>query len=330
MVDKFTPAKWLSNPHVQTLWPSIFRKAPELNRVRERFITPDGDFFDVDWYGKGDKGVVILLHGLTGCSSSHYVLGLQQKLEQHGYTVAAINFRACSGEPNLKAGSYHAGFTRDIDQLYQTIRSRKPDVSLYTVGFSLGGNIMLKWLSEKAIELDITGAVAVSVPYKLSNCADRVDRGVSKIYRYHLISEMKKKLAAKLRFFDDNNLPDEAEKLRALGDFSHIKSFWEFDNDVVARLHGFNDVHDYYKKNSSIGLLKGIKTNTLLIQALDDPFMTPDVIPKNDQLSPSISKEIISHGGHVGFIGHSISQQPIYWLEGRIVSFFVKRSVSGF
>ncbi|HIF18214.1 MAG TPA: hydrolase [Cycloclasticus sp.] len=321
MPDTFIPAKWMSNPHIQTLWPFIFRRPPDLVRRRERFNTPDNDFFDVDWYGNGQKGIVILIHGLTGSSNSHYILGLQQALEREGYTAAALNFRACSGEPNLKAGSYHAGFTNDIDQLYQTIRIKHPDSPIFTVGFSLGGNIMLKWLSEQADELELSGSVAVSIPFKLANCADRVDKGMSRMYRYHLINEMKKKLAGKITFFDGNNLPDEAAKLRALGDISHIKSFWEFDNDVVARLHGFDDVHDYYKKNSSIGFLKNIQTNTLLIQAIDDPFLTPSVLPSESELSESTQLLATKHGGHVGFLNKTSTNGVGYWLEEKIINF---------
>jgi len=321
MSDSFTPAKWLSNGHVQTMWPFIFRKVPNLIRQRERCVTPDDDFFDVDWYGDGEKGIVILMHGLTGCSSSHYILGMQDILTQEGYTTAAINFRACSGEPNLKAASYHAGFTQDINQLYQNIRNKNPQTAIYTVGFSLGGNIMLKWLAEKASELDISGAVAISVPFKLANCADRVDQGLSRIYRYHLISEMKKKLLNKLNFFKANNLLNEAKKLEALGDISWIKSFWEFDDHVVARLHAFDDVHDYYKKNSSIGFLKDIQTNTLLVQAKDDPFLTPTVIPELELLSPTTQLEVVDNGGHVGFISRLENDELGFWLEQRVPNF---------
>ncbi|ORU91451.1 MAG: hypothetical protein A6F72_02610 [Cycloclasticus sp. symbiont of Poecilosclerida sp. N] len=322
-MEKFVPAKWLSNSHMQTLWPFVFRKPLVLARRRERFNTPDKDFFDVDWYGKGQNGVVMLFHGLTGSSSSHYILGLQQVFERRGYTTAALNFRACNGEPNLKASSYHAGFTDDIEQLYQSIRSKKPTTPIYTVGFSLGGNVMLKWLGENANELDIRKSVAVSVPFKLSRGADRVDRGVSRIYRYHLIGEMKKKLANKRAFLKANNLLDEAKKLEDLGDISRIKSFWEFDNDVVARLYGFDDVHDYYEKNSSIGFLKNIQTQTLLIQSLDDPLLTPDVLPKKNQLSATTELEVVEKGGHVGFISRSKKGKLTYWLESRI-PFFIE------
>jgi len=326
MSAPFIPAQWLSNPHTQTLWPSIFRKPPNLKRVRERYTTSDGDFFDVDWYGKGVKGVVILLHGLTGSSSSHYILGLQQELEQQGFTVAAINCRACSGEPNLRAGSYHAGFTDDIQQFYQAVRVGDPNVPIYTVGFSLGGNIMLKWLGEKANDIDVTAAVTVSVPYKLANCADKVDKGFSKIYREHLIGEMKKKLANKRTFFKANKMLKEFDKLDALGDINWIKSFWEFDDHVVARLHGFDGVHDYYKKCSSIGFLKDIKVPTLLIHAKDDPFTSHTVLPKQKELSSSTQLLTVERGGHVGFVSSQHSSGKRYWLED-VIPYFINEAI---
>jgi hypothetical protein len=313
----FTPATGFSNPHVQTLWPFLFRKSPVLSRHRERFHTPDNDFFDVDWYGSGSKGIVILIHGLTGCSSSHYRLCLQDVLARNGYTTAALNCRACSGEPNLKAGSYHAGFTNDLDQLYRAISTRYEHSPVYTVGFSLGGNLMLKWLSEQADKIDVSASVAVSVPYKLDNCADKIDSGFSRIYRSHLINAMTKKLANKLAFFKSNKMNDEANKLKALGDLGWIKSFWEFDDHVVAKLHGFKGVHDYYQKNSSISFLKRIETSTLLIHALDDPFMTPSVLPKAHKLSPSTELLTSPDGGHVGFISPTT-----YWLEEKILDYF--------
>ena len=328
MNNSFVPAWWLSSPHVQTLWPSIFRKPIELARQRQRFTTTDNDFFDVDWYGDGQQGIVMLVHGLTGSSSSHYILGMQQALALQGYTTAALNCRACSGEPNLKAGSYHAGFTRDINQLYQAIRTKHPQTPIYSIGFSLGGNSMLKWLAEQTESLDLQAAVAVSVPYKLANCADRVDQGFSKVYRYHLISEMKSKLVNKLAFFEAHAMQSEVDKLKGLGDIAWIKTFWEFDHQVVAKLHGFKDVHDYYQQCSSIGYLKDIQTPTLLIHAEDDPFMSRSVLPTNTELSASTRLLTTQHGGHVGFISTSDDNAQQFWLEKIIPEYFnEKRSI---
>ena len=324
MAETCILARGLSNAHVQTIWPYIFRKTANLNRVRERFTTPDNDFFDVDWYGQGEKGIVILLHGLTGCSSSHYILGLQDVLAREGYTTAAMNFRACSGEPNLKAGSYHAGFTQDIQQLYQQIRDKNPTTPVFTVGFSLGGNIMLKWLAERAGDIRISGAVAISVPYKLANCADKVDIDLAKIYRSHLIGHMKKKLDNKRKFFKDNKLNIELEKLNSLGDLNWVKSFWQFDNHVVAQLHGFADVLDYYQQSSAINYLKAIQTNTLLIHALDDPLMTPSVLPDKNQLSETTDLLLTPKGGHVGFLSKTQTGEIEFWLQSVVLNYLEK------
>jgi len=320
MNNSFVPPIGFSNPHIQTLWPSAFRLAISLNRQRERVWTQDGDFFEVDWYGDGQQGVVMLLHGLTGSSQSHYILGLQRVLANAGYRVVAINFRGCGGEHNLTAGSYHAGFTDDIDQLYQLIRTRYTGLPIYSIGFSLGGNMMLKWLGENASAIGVNGAMAVSVPYRLAACADRVDQGFSKVYRYRLISTMKKQLASKKRFFAKQGLSHELGRLKALGDIRDIKTFWQFDHRVVAALHGFDDVHDYYARCSSVSYLKAIKTKTLLVNALDDPFMTPDTLPNTQELAANTRLITTAKGGHVGFMAKK-GRGLEYWLESLALNF---------
>lgn len=317
----FRPPWWLKNGHLQTVYPFLFR-ALELRRHREVIHTADGDRFSVDWMGEGEKGVVVLIHGLTGSSESGYILGLQRYLVSEGFIVAALNCRACDGQPNLKAGSYHAGFTNDLDLLCQQIKRDYPNRSLLLAGFSLGGNMMLKWLGEKTDEVDITAAVAVSVPYKLGHCADKVDQGLAKGYRNHMISAMKQKLSNKKQFFRQQDMWSEYEKLQALGDLSWIKSFWQFDDHVVARLHGFDGVHDYYQKNSSIGFLRSIQTPTLLIHAEDDPMLPLSILPKKAELSESIQLNVYPHGGHVGFVSQSVKSGLSYWLEPTITSFF--------
>ncbi|MEW5011957.1 MAG: alpha/beta fold hydrolase [Cycloclasticus sp.] len=320
MLSSFIPPRGLSNPHIQTLWPSAFRPAIKLRRQRERIDTEDNDFFEVDWYGTGRRGVVILLHGLTGSSRSHYILGLQSVLADDGYRVAAINFRGCSGTINLKAGSYHAGFTDDIDQLYRLIRQRYPSLPVYSMGFSLGGNMMLKWLAEKGSSLRLEAAMAVSVPYCLASCADRVEQGFSKLYRYHLISALKQQLADKKRYFAQQGISDELARLNSLGDLREIRSFWQFDHQVVAALNGFDDVHDYYAQCSSLGYLKNIQLETLLINALDDPFMSRSVLPKEHELGKNMCLINPENGGHVGFM---MKQQGrlAYWLESLALCF---------
>jgi predicted alpha/beta-fold hydrolase len=318
--SRFRPAWWLNNPHLQTLFPALLRKSLPLRLKRERLATPDGDFIDIDWCGEVGERLVILLHGLSGSSRSGYIKGLQQALLACGLPSVALNFRGCSGEPNRLARCYHSGDTEDIQFLYQTLRQRLPGTALAAVGFSLGGNVLLKWLGEQGDKLALFAAVAVSVPLVLSACATKLDSGFSKIYRYHLLQELKQYIHSKHQHLSRLGLHQEADKLEQLGDLSGIKSFWQYDDRVVARLHGFKNVDDYYRRASSRQFLQNINVPTLLIQAEDDPFMTQAVLPTAAELSEHVRLEVISGGGHVGFVGGPIFN-PEYWLDRRIPAF---------
>ena len=318
---RFRPVWWLNNPHLQTFYPALMRKATPLQRKRERLLTPDGDFLDLDWYGEDKSIIVILLHGLSGSSQSSYILGLQQVLQAQGMTSVAINFRGCSGEPNHLARCYHSGETEDIDFVYQSLRQQYPHAQLAAVGFSLGGNVLLKWLGEQGSSLKLNAAVAVSVPLVLSVCATKLDHGFSKIYRRYLLDELKQYIHDKRDYLDKKGCREEADKLRQLGGLSDIKSFWQYDDRVVARLHGFKDADDYYRRSSSRQFLAKIQLPTLVIQAEDDPFMTKAVLPAAEELAPQVRLEIYSGGGHVGFVSRQNPFSPGYWLDSRIPKF---------
>jgi predicted alpha/beta-fold hydrolase len=319
----FKPAWWLSNAHLQTIYPALMRKLSVLIGLkRERLITPDNDFIDIDWCGEGNQPLIILLHGLSGSTQSGYIRGLQQALLSKGFRTVALNFRGCSGELNYSARCYHSGETEDIHFLYQWLREREPETPIGAVGFSLGGNVLLKWLGEQGNQLSLFAAVAVSVPLVLSICATKLDTGFSKFYRKILLSELKEHVEEKKLHLERLGNFQEVKRIEKLGDISDIESFWQYDDRVVARLHHFKDVHDYYLRSSSRQFLKSIAITTLLIQALDDPFMTEEVIPNLDELSPTIQLEITQGGGHVGFIGGYIPFKPSYWLDQRIPEFF--------
>lgn len=317
----FKPAWWLKNRHLQTLYPALCRKIQSLPLRRERLITPDNDFLDIDWCGEGDKPLVILLHGLTGSSQSGYIKGLQHVLLSHNFRSVALNFRGCSGEANLLARCYHSGETEDIQFLYQVLRQREPNTAFAAIGFSLGGNVLLKWLGEQADKVSLFAAVAVSVPMVLSICTTQLDYGLSKFYCANLLRESKQYIANKQQHLEKLGIKQEAEKIKQLGDLSKITSFWEYDDRVVAKLHGFKDVHDYYQCASSRQFLKAITAPTLIIHALDDPFMTAEVIPQQNELSNKVQLEITPAGGHVGFISGKNPFKPLYWLEQRIPEF---------
>lgn len=318
----FKPAWWLKNPHLQTLYPALCRKISAPLLRRERLITPDNDFLDIDWCSEGDeKPLIILLHGLTGSSQSPYIKGFQQLLLKQNFRTVALNFRGCSGEPNHSARCYHSGETEDLHFLYQTLREREPNTKFAVIGFSLGGNMLLKWLGEQGENVNLFAAVAVSIPFVLSECATKLDSGFSKLYRANLLKELKIYIKNKHAHLEKIGVHHEAHKLKKLGDLSQIQSFWEYDAKVVAKLYGFKNAHDYYARSSSRQFLKKIAVPTLLIQAVDDPFMTKSVIPNASELSPFVQLEMTEQGGHVGFVSGKNPFKPIYWLEQRISIF---------
>ncbi len=321
---RFKPAWWLTNPHLQTLYPALFRQPPSPDIKRERLITDDNDFIDIDFCGEKaypQQPLIILLHGLTGSGQSKYIKGLQQSLWEQRLRSVVLNFRGCSGEYNQTSRCYHSGETGDIDFLYRTLRSREPDIPMAVVGFSIGGNVLLKWLGEQGNRIDLFAATAVSVPLILSTCANKLDNGFSRLYRASLLRELKEYIQLKQLHLESLGNSEEAERLRQTGDLNNITSFWQYDDQVIAKLYDFANVDDYYQRSSSRQFIPSITIPTLIIQAQDDPFMTSDVIPEESELSSSVSLEITPRGGHVGFIAGNNPFKPKYWLEQRIPAF---------
>lgn len=318
----FKPAWWLKNRHLQTLYPALLRKIRHtIPTRRERLITPDQDFVDLDWCGEQHQPLVMLLHGLTGSTKSIYIKGLQHRLATEGFRTVALNFRGCSGESNRLARCYHSGDTDDVDFLYRTLRQREPATPLAAIGFSLGGNVLLKWLGEQGEKLNLFAAIAVSVPFVLSACATQLDSGFSKLYRENLLTELKTYVDTKQRHLEKIGQIGEANRLKQLGDLSAIHSFWQYDERVVAKLHGFASAHAYYRAASSRQFLAAIAVPTLIIHARDDPFMTAAVIPHDHEVSKKVTLEITAHGGHVGFVSGGNPFRPVYWLEHRLPLF---------
>jgi predicted alpha/beta-fold hydrolase len=317
--NPFKPATGLSNPHLQTLWGPLWRKTVHLERRRERMWLDDGDFLDMDWHGphEVDRPLVLVLHGLTGSSNSPYVAGLQQAMATQGWASVALNWRGCSGEPNLLSRSYHSGASEDLAAVIAHLRAARPLAPLYAVGYSLGGNILLKHLGESGLNSDLQGAVAVSVPFRLDQCADRIGMGFSRVYQRHFMREMVSYIRDKQTRFQHEGLSDGLAEIAALGSLENMRTFWDFDGRVTAPLNGFVDAQDYYRRASSRYFLGQIRTPTLLIQALDDPFVFKHSLPEVSELSASTEFDLQRHGGHVGFVDGSI-RNPTYYLERRI------------
>jgi predicted alpha/beta-fold hydrolase len=309
----FKPAWWLAGAHLQTIWPSLKKRKIAISLKRERLDLPDGDFLDLDWTeGNLDKPLVILLHGLEGSIESSYAKGMLAALSRAGLRSLFMNFRSCSDEPNRHLQSYHAGETRDLSFVLETLKKRYPSLPIGAVGVSLGGNVLLKYLGESGLNNPISAAVAISVPFLLNRCADKLEKGFSQIYQKHLLSLLKKKILKK-------EIPTD------LRDIKTLKTFWEFDHFFTAPLYGFTDAKDYYNRSSSFYYLPEIKRKTLLIQALNDPFLPSDAIPKN--LPPNVELELSKEGGHVGFISGNLPWRPKWWLEERVPA-YLKSSLS--
>lgn len=309
--SRFRPAWWLRNRHLQTIVPNTFRGLPQLALRRERVELPDGDFVDADWTS-GSKGpIVVLLHGLEGSRDSRYAAWTLKRVHDAGYRGVLLHFRGCSGEPNRQANGYHSGHTADFDHFIRRLRQREPDTPLAAVGYSLGGNALLKWLGEHPQEALLRTAVAVSVPFRLDICADAINRGSARIYQEHLIRRMRQSAKRKLHLIRESGLDPDIARLR---------TFRQFDETLTAPLHGFRDADDYYAQSSSAGFLQFITTPTLVLHALDDPFMTPAIVPDERELSAAVTLELSEGGGHVGFVGGRWPWRPVYWLEERVLA----------
>jgi predicted alpha/beta-fold hydrolase len=313
----FRPAWWLPGAHLQTVWPALMPRRWRVPIRRRRFELPDGDFIDVDWAGEQGP-IVVVLHGLGGSSASHYVRGMLQALALQGWRAALMHFRGCSGEPNRLPRGYHAGETGDLNTFIAMLRRSEPCTPLAVIGYSLGGNVVLKWLGEQGSEAPVSAAVAVSVPFDLANAAARVHRGFSRVYERRMLRSLQELMIRK-----------GAQQALPWGDrtISAISSLREFDDRITAPLHGFHGADDYYARAGCRPYLSAIVTPTLVIHALNDPFMSPTVVPGERELSAAISLELSNYGGHVGFVGGE-PWAPHYWLETRIPAYLATRFAS--
>lgn len=321
--SSFRPARWLGNAHVQTLWAPLRRELPPLQRREEKLPLPDGDHLWLHWGAAHpeDGTVVVILHGITGSSDSPYCRGLQLELDKLGVASVVVNARGNGGRYNDRAECSYAGETNDVHAALVWLEKQHQARRLIVIGVSLGGSRLLNYLAEDRVASSVTAASTVCVPLDLAICARRLDQGLSRIYRRHLINELVADFHARREHLR-RHFPDQAPRFDAIGDLSDVRNFVEYDSRVIAPLYGFRDADDYYRQCSALPKLGRIKVPTLMIQALDDPFMTPAVLPRLGQLSRAIDLEVSRHGGHVGFVAGSFNK-PEYWLEQRLVAWIM-------
>lgn len=311
----YKPPFFFKNGFIATVYSGLFRSV-SLKQDRERITLSDGDFLDLDWSHSKEKSkaLIILLHGLEGHGQRPYMTGTAKHFNTNGIDAICVNFRGCSGENNLYYRSYHSGFTEDLHAVIKHAIA-KGYTKIYLKGISLGANIILKYLGEHSnIPKEVKAGIAVSVPVNLHGSCKELHKVKNKPFHDRFLKDLVKHLIEKqLRF--PNELSLEAAK--------NIKTLIEFDNVYTSKAHGFNDALDYYEKCSSLQFLPNIKIPALIINALNDSFLSPECYPvKEAKENSNVYLEMPTYGGHAGFI----AKNNLYYNEKRALEFCSKFS----
>ena len=310
---------WLPGGQLQTLYAALLAPRPRVAYIRERWDTPDGDFIDLDWTGQSpnndaSRPLVVLFHGLEGGSNSQYAAALMAAARAREWRGVVVHFRGCSGEPNRLRRAYHSGDSGEIDWILRRLRDSRPTSPVFAAGVSLGGNALLKWLGEQRIAANkiVDAAAAISAPVDLMASGDALGRGFNLIYTRNFLATLRRKTLAKLALFPglcDRELMLASRTLR------------EFDNLVTAPLHGYRDTDDYWTRASAMPGLRHITVPTLMINALNDPFLPAAALPAANAVSPAVTCEFPATGGHVGFVTGAFPGR-VDWMPQRVLDFY--------
>ncbi|MDN5202972.1 alpha/beta fold hydrolase [Fulvivirgaceae bacterium BMA10] len=310
------PPFYLPNKHFETIIPALFRRIKDVHYQRERIKTPDDDFLDLDWSKVTSKKLAVISHGLEGNSTRPYMKGMVRTFNSAGYDALAWNYRGCSEEMNKQKRFYHSGATDDLEVIIKHVSDQSYYDTIILVGFSLGGNITLKYLGEKGenVPKAIQRAIAFSVPLNLHTSCIKISEPSNFLYSRRFLNNLKSKVIIKSRL-----MPTEFK----INGLKKIKTIREFDEHYTAPLHGFQNALHYYESCSSINFLKGITIPSLIVNAENDPFLSLDCYPEDELRShPCVYFEKPKKGGHVGF--SSGSDNGAYWSELRAVEFAEK------
>lgn len=317
---RYRPAWWLG-PHSATIWGRLVRRGPLPDGVRlERWDTPDGDFLELARLAPaGDPAVtprLLLLHGLEGGLHSHYVRGLFLEAIARGWGMDLLLFRTCGPTPNRLPRSYHSGETTDPRFVIERLAAESA-APLGVVGVSLGGNVLCKLLGEAGDALPdvVRGAVAMSVPFDLARASRWIGRGFGAVYERAFLQSLIPKALAKIA---------RHPELAPLRTVAEARTLWAFDDHFTAPLHGFADAADYYARASSLPFLDGVRRPLLLLSAVDDPFLPPEVLADvhhRTRAHAHVHREFPERGGHVGFVSGRAPWRPQYYGEWRAAEF---------
>lgn len=311
--------KGFANPHFQTTLPSLLNRHRNPRFIHRQFELDDGDFLDLAWSALpavDTRPIIILFHGLEGSVHSPYAFRMMESLDRKGFNSVVMHFRGCFSEQNRLERAYHSGETGDGTAFIQHLAQAYPNRPLGAVGFSLGGNMLMKLQGELGDRSPLFAAVSVSAPLRLEQAADHINSGSSRFYQWVLMESLRANLLKKFERHD-------YEKIIGLRkeDVPHLRNFWEYDDLFTGPIHGFQGAKDYYTRSSAQQYIKHITKTTLIIHAKDDPFMPVSVLPDEETLPANVSLEVSEHGGHVGFVSGTLLK-PGYWLEERVPEFF--------
>jgi uncharacterized protein len=323
----YVPAWWVPGAHLRTMWGRLTRRRVVAPVRVERWTTPDDDVLELRRLDPPASATastphLVLLHGLEGGVHSHYVANFFAEAARREWGADLLLFRGCGGELNRARRFYHSGETTDFDFVLRRIVAERPDAPVGLAGVSLGGNVLLKWLGERGVEdvpAAVRGAAAVSVPFDLARGSRRISQGFSRVYERFFLRSLVAKARRKLAHH-----PDLCEATA----LDRVRTIWDFDDAVTAPLHGFRDALDYYTRSSSIHFLSGIRVPTLLLSAVDDPFLPPEVLDDVRSIArhnPALEVEFVGRGGHVGFISGRVPWRPLYYAEWRAADFLAAR-----
>ena len=308
----YRPSFFFKNKHFNTVYRTFFNNHA-VNFRRERLELLDGDFIDLDISSVNSDKVVVAIHGLEGSSKSTYIQSLCKVLNQENFDVIAVNLRGCSGESNKLLSSYHSGKTEDLELIIQHVGKQLEYKDINIVGYSLGGNLTLKYLGELRDSSKVTSAVAVSVPCDLKESALQMSKFSNALYLQLFLKSLKKKAFQKLHEYPDSFLTKKS--------IIAVKNFKDFDDVYTGPAHGFKDAEDYWATSSCKQFIPSIKIPTLLITSLDDPFLGLACYPiKEAEANDYFFMEATKYGGHVGF-GTRLNVHQNIWCENRILSF---------
>lgn len=305
--------RYLFNGHLQTIIPNMLRQVKEVAYERERIVTPDEDFLDLDWSRVGSGQLTIVSHGLEGSAGRPYIKGMVKALNEAGSDALAWNFRSCSGEPNKLLRSYHMGATDDLAQAIRHALSLNLYQKINLVGFSMGGGLTLLYLGQQPgqVPRQVCRAVVFSVPCHLKTATHKMALRSNTLYMMRFLKSLRQKLHLKAL-----QLPGQID----LTDYDKLRSFYEFDSRYTAPFHGFQSADDYYDQCSSRQFVPHIRVPTLIVNALNDPFLSPESYPVEEaEQNPNVFLEMPEHGGHVGFATDLWDNR--YYSEARAVNF---------